>query len=69
MKNSSLILLSILVFSGCGKTYTCECTNPGGTTGAFTYKGTRQKADKKCKDYYNDSFGDIPMNETSCEIR
>jgi len=70
MKTTIFILASILVLcTGCKKTYTCACKNPGGSTDIFTQKSSKSDAKSKCKDYYKSTFGHIPMNETSCEIK
>ena len=63
------ILFFALVFTACKKDYTCYCSNPGGTSKAFSVKDTKNKAEDKCKKYYDDNFGSIPWNETACEIK
>ena len=71
MKKSNLIFVAILSVSltNCQKDYVCECTNPGGTFKAFSILGTKEKTEKKCKDYYNENYGNILMNETYCEVK
>lgn len=53
----------------CKKDYVCECSNPGGTFEAFKIHDTKKKAKQACKDYYDVNYGNIPFNETSCEIK
>ncbi len=60
---------AMIAMSGCKKNYTCACTNPGGTTNVFTVKDTKSNADKKCTDYFNQTYGSVPMSETSCAIK
>ncbi len=71
MKSS--LILSILaagaLFASCKKEYVCECTNPGGTLTAFRTKDTKKRAEQKCEDYYNQNYGSVVFNETSCKIR
>lgn len=70
MKTTIFILALTLAFcTGCKKSYTCSCTNPGGTTDVFTQKSNKSDAESKCTDYYNGTYGNVPMNETSCKIR
>ena len=61
-------ILSAALFSGCKKEYTCTCTNPNETVVAFSEKTTEGKAESKCQDYYNDHYGSIPFNETTCTV-
>lgn len=68
----SFLILSVLtaaVLSSCKKEYVCECTNPGGTLTAFRTKDTKKRAEQKCEDYYNENYGSVVFNETSCKIR
>ncbi len=71
MKSS--LILSIFIagtlFASCKKEYVCECSNPGGTLTAFRTKDTRKRAEQKCEDYYNQNYGSVVFNETSCKIR
>ncbi|MDP1801149.1 MAG: hypothetical protein Q8L81_07355 [Bacteroidota bacterium] len=69
MKNLIIISLISLLFSNCKKEYVCECTNPGGKFKAFSKRTTKEKADQKCKDYYDENYGKILMSETFCEVR
>ena len=71
MKKSNTVFIALLgVFLiNCKKGYVCECTNPGGKFTAFSKHSTKEKAEKKCKDYYDENYGNIPMNETYCEIK
>jgi hypothetical protein len=66
---SLLFVLTVLIFIGCKKEYTCTCNNPGGTKQIFTEKSSKKDATKKCKDYYNATYGNVAWNETSCEIK
>jgi hypothetical protein len=71
MKSS--LILSILVAGAflvsCKKEYVCECTNPGGTLTAFRTKDSKKRAKDKCEDYYNQNYGSVVFNETSCKVR
>jgi hypothetical protein len=71
MKKSNLFFVAFVsvALTNCRKNYVCECTNPGGTFKAFTTNGTKEKADKKCKDYYDENYGKVLMNETYCEVK
>lgn len=51
------------------KSFTCICTNPGGSYPVWTIQATRSDANAQCQDYYEQNFGHIPMNETYCQIR
>jgi len=62
------VLLTALNFIACKKSYTCSCTNPGGTEKVFTTHSSKTKANEKCKQYYEDHWGDIPWSETYCSI-
>lgn len=55
----------------CKKDYTCVCSNPSATNHDF-YNILNEKkkvAEQKCKDYYNVTYANVPMNEISCEIK
>lgn len=69
----SLIVITSAIFlfaiTSCSKTYTCECQNPGGAEKAFTAHCKKAEAEKRCSDYYDKNYGDIPMNETHCHIK
>ena len=71
MKQKTLFIAfaAAAALSSCKKNYTCACTNPGGTQDVFTVKDTKSNADTKCSDYYDTTYGNIPMNETSCAIK
>lgn len=71
MKTFALLLLFItsVIMSSCKKEYVCECTNPGGTLTAFRTKDSKKRAKEKCEDYYNQNYGSVVFNETSCKIR
>lgn len=62
-----LWLLVSLLFS-CEKNYTCSCYNPGGKFKSFEISGSKERANEKCQKYYEDHYGDIPWNETFCEV-
>lgn len=64
----SACFFSIFAFA-CHKPQTCTCTNPGGTEEVFTKRCSKEKAEKDCKKYYDDNFGDISMSETNCCIK
>ena len=59
--------ISLLMVS-CKKEYTCTCTSPSGSLIAFSDKTTKGKANERCNDYYNEHYGSVPFNETSCSI-
>ncbi len=61
------MVISLLIVS-CKKEYTCTCVNPNGSFIAFSDKTTKGKASEKCDDYYNENYGSVPFNETSCSI-
>ncbi len=63
------VLFFGLFFTACQKEYTCYCTNPGGTSKAFSVKESKNNAESECKKYYDNNFGSIPWNETTCEIK
>ncbi|HSH67709.1 MAG TPA: hypothetical protein VLB84_18355 [Bacteroidia bacterium] len=63
------IICSVFIITGCKKEYSCVCTNPGGSEVVFTVKQTKDKAKKKCDDYYNENIANIPWNETVCAIK
>ncbi len=69
MKNPIFILLVSVFLCNCKKEYVCECTNPGGKFKAFSKRTTKEKADRKCKDYYNKNYGKVIMSETFCEVK
>lgn len=68
-----LLALPLIVVSfyltGCDKKHNCVCSNPGGSKTELVIVGSKIKADRKCKEYYQSSYGDVPFNETSCEIK
>lgn len=69
MKQFTGIILAVLfVATSCNKNYTCECQNPVGTEKVFTTHCKKSKAEKKCSDYYDKHYGDVPMSETRCQI-
>lgn len=69
MKLAGIFLILIGAFFGaCSKSYNCQCTNPGGTEIVFKTRSAKTKAEKKCSQYYDDHYGNIPLNETQCEI-
>lgn len=65
---SLAILVIATSFVSCKKSYTCSCTNPGGTEKVFTTHSSKSKAQEKCNQYYEDHWGNIPMSETHCHI-
>ncbi|MBK7666059.1 MAG: hypothetical protein IPJ32_01180 [Sphingobacteriaceae bacterium] len=70
MKNSTIWLLiaATIYLSSCAKNYNCVCTNPGGSEVVFINRSSKTKAEKKCKEYYDSNYGNIPWNETNCSI-
>lgn len=62
-------IIAFYSLSSCRKEYSCVCTNPGGAYVAFTTKNSKSGAEKQCDDYYEENFGDIPWNETFCEVK
>lgn len=69
MRNRVLIFIGVTSFLfACEKNYTCSCYNPGGKFKSFAVNGTKERAKEKCQKYYEDHYGDIPWNETFCEI-
>lgn len=69
--NVIVTVLLPLLFSACKKDYTCVCSNPSATNHDF-YNILNEKkkvAEQKCKDYYNATYANEPMNEISCEIK
>ena len=68
---SCKLIITVLTFSSCKKDYTCVCSNPSATNHDF-YNILNEKikvAEQKCKDYYNTTYANVPMNEMSCEIK
>ncbi|MCX6294677.1 MAG: hypothetical protein NTX97_01195 [Bacteroidetes bacterium] len=63
------LFVTISVFSSCKKDYTCTCTDPSGNKEVvFTQKTTEGKASSQCDEYYNNHYGNVPWNQTSCSI-
>jgi hypothetical protein len=72
LRNYPSVLFVFLLMSATSctrKKYNCVCQNPGGAYLALTVKGTLQQAQDVCNSYYQDNFGTIPMNETTCSIQ
>lgn len=69
MKTILLFVFILPLFLACGKKHNCVCSNPGGSKTELVITGSKVKADRKCKEYYDSNYGDIPWNETSCEIK
>jgi hypothetical protein len=67
MKNIFLLAL-IISFASCKKDYTCTCTDSNGTSVIFTEKTTKEKAQKKCDDYFNSKYGNIAFPDASCKL-
>ena len=66
---TTLILSTISLLASCKKDYTCTCTDGSGNkTVIFTEKTTEGKASSKCDSYYNNNYGNVPFNTTSCGI-
>lgn len=68
-KTLILCCLAAPILASCMKQHTCQCTNPGGTFDAFSMNGSENEAYDECNDYYEINFGDVPFNETYCEIK
>ena len=68
IKRIFITLAILFITTSCKKNYTCVCRNPSGKFGVFTVNDTKTNASKKCSDYYSQNFGQIPWNETSCDI-
>ena len=69
MKFLSACTLLILFSTSCKKEYSCVCSHPGGDEVVFTVKDNEGDAKKKCDDYYNENFANVPLNETTCAIK
>ncbi|MDO9185134.1 MAG: hypothetical protein Q8L90_16490 [Bacteroidota bacterium] len=71
MKTSTVILafLILTVSSSCKKDYTCVCTNSTGTVEAFTVKTTKSKAEKQCNAHYQEHYGTVTFDQTTCELK
>ena len=66
---TTLLLCTIVLLASCKKNYTCTCTDGTGTkTVVFTEKNTKGKASSKCDAYYNNNYGSVPFNTTSCAL-
>lgn len=65
----SFILMAGILLPACKKEYICECTSPAGTLTAFRAKDKKKNAEQKCENYYNENYGGVAFNETSCKIR
>lgn len=70
MRKVMLIFIGTLfIITSCKKDYSCVCSHPGGDEVVFTVKDNKDDAKKKCDDYYNQNFANVPWNETTCEIK
>ena len=66
-----IILLCIITatFTSCKKNYDCTCKDQNGTVVAVTtFKNTKGKAGEQCNQYYDQHYGNIPFNQTTCAI-
>lgn len=64
-------LFLLQLCSSCKRDYTCVCSNPSASDHDFYNLSNqrRKDAEQKCKDYYNKTYANVPMNEISCEIK
>lgn len=62
--------LSLFGFFSCGKSYSCQCTDPTGTYEVFTTNAiNKSTADERCDQYYNDNFTGASKSVTSCKVK
>ncbi|WP_317897313.1 hypothetical protein [Aurantibacillus circumpalustris] len=64
----ALALLIICFLTSCQKTYTCECTNPGGVYASYTLKESKTEAEAICAQY-NAEANSIPWSENNCALK
>lgn len=68
MKTKAIfICIATFLVTACKKNYTCECFNPGGVVATYKIHDTKNKAEKKCKEYaepYN-----YPFSESGCQLK
>lgn len=69
IQKTFILFFCALTFSNCKKEHACVCTHPGGDDVVFTERSTKDRAKKKCEDYYNEHFAHVPWNETTCAIK
>jgi hypothetical protein len=69
MKKIILICSVAIATTGCKKNYDCTCRDQtGAVIVVTTYKNTKGKAGEQCSSYYNQHYGNIPFNQTTCAI-
>ena len=64
-----LVIVAGMCFPSCKKEYICECTSPTETLTAFRAKDKKKNAEQRCETYYNQNYGSVAFNQTSCKIR
>ena len=69
MKKTILFSCIITIFASCKKNYDCTCVSNGSVVSVTTYKNTKGKAGEQCSKYYDEHYGNIPFNETTCSIK
>ncbi len=70
MKKILLFAIAAAAVTGCKKDYTCTCTDPSaGVVATFTIKDKKGKASEQCNNYYSEHYGNVPFNQTSCELK
>jgi hypothetical protein len=62
-----LAIITACVLTGCKKTYTCSCFNPGGVFQTHEIKDTQKNAEQKCEEY-SKSYQTVPWSETACTL-
>lgn len=63
-------ILPLLGVISCGKSYSCQCTDPTGTYEVFTTNArNKSTADERCDQYYNDNFTGTSKSTTTCKIK
>jgi hypothetical protein len=62
-----ILLLLIIVLTGCKQKHTCACSNPGGVFETHIIKGTAAEAKSKCAEI-EASYQTMPWSETFCEL-
>jgi hypothetical protein len=69
MKKVFLICTIAVSLASCKKNYDCTCKDQtGAVIIVTTYKNTKGKAGEQCSQYYDQHYGNIPFNQTSCAI-
>jgi hypothetical protein len=70
MKKIILFSVIVLTFASCKKNYDCTCTDQtGAVVSVTTFKNTKGKAGEQCNAYYDQHYGNIPFNQTTCAIK